>query len=41
VLAQALDMDADQKASRIARLREVIRARQPDRWLHDQLDAVR
>jgi trehalose 6-phosphate synthase len=41
VLAQALDMDADQKASRIARLREVIRARPPDQWLHDQLDAAR
>ncbi len=41
VLAQALDMDADQRASRIATLRQVIRARRPGQWLHDQLEAVR
>jgi trehalose 6-phosphate synthase len=41
VLAEALDMDADQRATRIAALREVIIARRPDEWLHDQLNAVR
>ncbi len=41
VLATALDMSREEKASRIAALREVILARQPTGWLHDQLDAVR
>ena len=41
VLATALDMSREEKASRIATLREVILARQPTGWLHDQLDAVR
>jgi len=41
VLARALDMDAEQKASRIAALRKVIGGRPPAEWLHDQLDAAR
>ena len=41
VLAEALDMGDEEKASRIAALREVITARPPSAWLQDQLDAVR
>jgi trehalose 6-phosphate synthase len=41
VLAEALDMGDQEKASRNAALREVITARPPSAWLQDQLDAVR
>ncbi len=41
VLARALDMDVEEKATRIGALRRVIRDRPPIRWLHDQLDAAR
>ena len=41
VLAQALDMDGDERAQRVGELRKVILSRRPVDWLNDQLDAAR
>ncbi len=41
VIAEALDMDAAQRATTSERLRRLIRARHPSDWLRDQLDAAR
>ena len=41
VLAQALDMDGDERAERVGELRKVILSRRPVDWLNDQLDAAR
>ena len=41
VLAEALDMDEDQRATRSGELRKLILARRPVDWLNDQLDAAR
>ncbi|MGH9078856.1 MAG: alpha,alpha-trehalose-phosphate synthase (UDP-forming) [Acidimicrobiales bacterium] len=40
VLAEALDMDADQRARQSAELRRLIVARRPTDWLRDQLAAA-
>ncbi len=41
VLAEALDMDEGQRATRSGELRKMIVARRPVDWLNDQLDAAR
>ena len=41
VLAQALDMDEDERAERADELRKLILSRRPVDWLNDQLDAAR
>ena len=41
VLARALDMDADERASRAEALRRTVTARKPRDWLDDQLRAAR
>jgi trehalose 6-phosphate synthase len=41
VLARALDMAAEERATRAASLRSLILARRPGDWLQDQLDASR
>lgn len=41
VLAEALDMDEGQRASRSGELRKLIVGRRPVDWLNDQLDAAR
>jgi trehalose 6-phosphate synthase len=40
VLARALDMGIDERASRSDSLRRAVRARQPSDWLNDQLEAL-
>jgi trehalose 6-phosphate synthase len=41
VLAEALDMEMDQRTAQAGELRKLILARRPSDWLNDQLDAAR
>jgi trehalose 6-phosphate synthase len=41
VLAEALDMEDDDRAARAGELRKLILGRRPSDWLNDQLDAAR
>jgi len=41
VLAEALDMEMDQRSAQAGELRKLILARRPSDWLNDQLDAAR